>query len=183
MATAGRRVLVGRIVGLYGVQGWLKIESWTEPRMRIFDYQPWLIGSPSTGSARVESAGSPDEPAEFQGVKGRPQGKGIVAWLPGIDDRDKAAALIGSDIHVDRAQLPAPGKDEYYWVDLEGLAVFTTEGVALGQVSHLFATGANDVVVVKDGDRERLVPFVQGVYVHSVDLSGGRMVVDWDPDF
>jgi 16S rRNA processing protein RimM len=168
---AGRRVLIGRIVGLYGVQGWLKIESWAEPRMRIFDYQPWLLDTAPGGEMQVT------------GVKGRPQGKGIVAWLPGVDDREQAAALIGTDIHVAREQLPAPAEGEYYWVDLEGLEVVTTEGVMLGRVSHLFATGANDVVVVRDGARERLVPFVQGSYVRSVDLSAGRMVVDWDPEF
>jgi 16S rRNA processing protein RimM len=100
-----------------------------------------------------------------------------------VDDRDAAALLVGQDIHVARELLPPSGKDEYYWVDLEELEVVTTEGVSLGRVSHLFATGANDVVVVRDGTRERLIPFVQGTYVRSVDLSGGRMVVDWDPQF
>ena len=128
-------------------------------------------------------ATAPGAVTEIAGAKGRPQGKGLVACLPGVDDRDTAAALVGSDIHVAREQLPPPGKDEYYWVDLEGLEVVTTEGAALGRVSHLFATGANDVVVVRDGARERLIPFVQGSYVRSVDLSGGRMVVDWDPEF
>lgn len=168
---AGRRVLVGRIVGLYGVQGWLKIESWTEPRTRIFDYQPWLLTA------------APGEEVEVGGIKGRPQGKGLICYLPDVDDRDKAAALVGRDIYVTRAQLPPPARDEYYWVDLEGLEVVTTQGAVLGRISHLFATGANDVMVVRDGERERLIPFVQGMYVHSVDLSGGRMVVDWDPDF
>lgn len=171
MTAAGRRVLVGRIVGLYGVQGWLKIESWTEPRTQIFKYQPWLLEK------------APGEVTEVGGVSGRPQGKGLVCRLPGVDDRDAAAALVGQDIHVARELLPPPAKDEYYWVDLEGLEVVTTQGVTLGRVSHLFATGANDVVVVRDGTRERLVPFVQGTYVRSVDLSGGRMVVDWDPEF
>ena len=171
MATAGRRVLVGRIVGLYGLQGWLKIESWTEPRTQIFKYQPWLLET------------APGEVMEVAGITGRPQGKGLICRLPGVDDRDAATALVGHDIHVARELLPPPGKDEYYWVDLEGLEVVTTEGVVLGRVSHLFATGANDVVVVRDGTRERLVPFIQGSYVRSVDLSGGRMVVDWDPEF
>jgi 16S rRNA processing protein RimM len=153
------------------VQGWIKIESWTEPRTKIFTYQPWLLPS------------APGVEKEIAGVKGRPQGKGLVAQLPGVDDRDAAEALVGQEIYVSRELLPPPAKDEYYWVDLEGLEVVTTEGVALGRVSHLFATGANDVVVVKDGTRERLVPFIQGSYVRSVDLSDGRMVVDWDPEF
>jgi 16S rRNA processing protein RimM len=171
MCEPDRRVLIGRIVGLYGVQGWLKIESWAEPRMKIFDYQPWLLSAQSGAETQIA------------GAKGRQQGKGMVAQLPGIDDREQATALIGMDIHVAREQLPPPGKDEYYWVDLEGLEVVTTEEVPLGRVSHLFATGANDVVVVRDGARERLIPFIQGSYVHSVDLSAKRMVVDWDPEF
>ena len=171
MSESGRRVLIGRIVGLYGVQGWLKIESWAEPRMKIFDYQPWLLNTESGSETQIA------------GAKGRQQGKGMVAQLPGIDDREQAAALIGMDIHVAREQLPPPGKDEYYWVDLEGLEVVTTEDVPLGRVSHLFATGANDVVVVRDGARERLIPFIQGSYVRSVDMSAKRMVVDWDPEF
>jgi 16S rRNA processing protein RimM len=171
MSESGRRVLIGRIVGLYGVQGWLKIESWAEPRMKIFDYQPWLLST------------APGVEKQIEGAKGRQQGKGMVAQLPGIDDREQAAALIGMDIHVAREQLPPPGKDEYYWVDLEGLEVVTTEDVVLGRVSHLFATGSNDVVVVRDGARERLIPFVQGSYVRSVDMSAKRMVVDWDPEF
>src|SRR6202012_3156388 len=167
MTAAGRRVLVGRIVGLYGVQGWLKMESWTEPRIRIFDYQPWLL----TAAPGVES--------EVKGVKGRPQGKGLIAFMPDVTDRDQAAALVGSDIYVAREQLPPPGKDEYYWVDLEGLEVVTTEGVALGRVSHLFATGANDVVVVRDGERERMGSVVRGAFGRSGGFCGGRMVGGW----
>lgn len=156
---------------MYGVQGWLKIESWTEPRLRIFDYQPWQLGT------------APGEVTRIDGVTGHGQGKGIVAYLPGVDDRDRAALLVGQDIHVAREQLPAAAAGEYYWADMEGLEVVTTEGIVLGLVSHLFATGANDVVVVRDSERERLIPFVQGSVVQLVDLATRRMVVDWDPDF
>ena len=88
----------------------------------------------------------------------------------------------GTEIYVARSALPPPKPDEYYWVDLEGLDVKTTEGVALGQVSHLFSTGANDVVVVR-GDRERMIPFVQPDFVKSVDFEANVVVVDWDPEF
>lgn len=170
MAT-GRRVLVGRIVGLYGVHGWLKIESWTEPRLGIFAYQPWLLGA------------APDEEVSIAGASGRVQGRGMVARLPGIESREQAATLVGRDIHVARSALPPAAAGEYYWTDLEGLAVSTLEGFALGRVSYLFATGANDVLVVRDGERERLIPFVQGPVVKSVDLAAQRLLVDWDPDF
>ena len=168
---SGRRVLVGRIVGLYGVHGWLKLESWTEPRSGIFGYQPWLLGA------------TPDEEIRVAGAEGHNQGKGMVAHLPGIDSREQAVALVGRDIYVARDVLPPTGTDEYYWTDLEDVAVFTVEGQPLGRVDHLIATGANDVLVVRDGMRERLIPFVQGSVVKLVELSARRMVVDWDPEF
>ena len=80
-------------------------------------------------------------------------------------------------------QLETDSNLAHSWAHGNASKVVTTEGVALGRVSHLFATGANDVVVVRDGERERLVPFIQGSYVRSVDLEAGRMVVDWDPEF
>lgn len=168
--TDDRLILLGRIVGLYGVQGWVRLESWTEPRMQIFSYQPWLL---KTASAE----------REFRGSHGREQGKGVVAQLPGVADRDEAAAWIGAEIRVRRSVLPRPKKDEYYWVDLEGLAVVTVDGASLGTVSHLIATGANDVLFVVDGEKERLIPFVTGPFVKEVDFEARRIVVDWDPEF
>lgn len=171
MAESGRRVPMGRIVGVYGVHGEVKLESWTDPRERIFDYQPWLLVS------------APGKVNTVDDVRGRKQGKGLVAQLPGVENRDQAALLVGSDICIAREQLPPPVDGEFYWVDLEGLEVLTTEGVSLGRVSHLVATGANDVMVVRGGERERLLPFVMEQYVKEVDIPGGRIVVDWDPDF
>ncbi|HJU40879.1 MAG TPA: ribosome maturation factor RimM [Tahibacter sp.] len=172
MAAGGdRRVLVGRVVGVYGVQGAIKIESWTEPRMQIFRYQPWYLKTASGNEIEVD------------GCRGREQGKGMIAELPGHDDREKAAALIGTEIWVSRSALPKPKPGEYYWTDLEGLDVVTVDGVALGRVSHLFSTGANDVLVARDGERERMIPWVLEQYVREVDLDANRIVVDWDPDF
>jgi 16S rRNA processing protein RimM len=166
-----RRILVGRIVGVHGVQGAVKIESWTEPRMQIFRYQPWILKS----AAGAES--------EVRGCRGREQGKGMIAELPGSSDRDQAATLIGTEIWVLRSALPKAKPGEFYWTDLEGLDVITVEGVPLGRVSHLFSTGANDVLVARDGERERLIPFVVDQYVREVDFDAKRVVVDWDPDF
>jgi len=115
-------------------------------------------------------------------VEGRPQGKGIVAHLEGFNDRDEVRSLIGLDIKVSRDQLPQAAEDEYYWADLVGLQVETTEGVVLGKIDHLYDTGANDVVVVQ-GDRERLIPFVRGDVITDIDLEKGVMLVDWDPEF
>ena len=162
-------VLVGKIVGLSGVRGEVKLESYTEPRTRIFGYQPWLL---KTASGETE----------ISGCRGRAQGKGIVATLPEVADRDAAARWIGSEIWVRRSALPSAKQGEYYWADLEGLEVVTVEGAKLGRVSHLVATGANDVLVVQ-GERERLIPFVLDDYVKEVDFGSGRITVDWDPQF
>ena len=167
--SADRLLTVGRIVGLHGVDGWVKLESWTEPRLRIFSYRPWRLVLAGTGF-------------DVASAQGHEQGKGIVAKLPGCGDRDAAAKLVGATIQVPRSALPKPKRGEYYWADLEGLDVVTVQGVDLGKVSHLFATGANDVLVVK-GERERLIPFVSGQFVKEVDLKAGRITVEWDPDF
>ena len=164
------RVLLGRIVGLFGVDGWVKVESYTEPRARILQYRPWLL----------RTAGGETEVAQ---VRGRVQGKGLVAALPAVEDRDAAMDWVGAEIWVRRSALPRARPGEYYWIDLEGLEVVTADGVSLGTVSHLFSTGANDVLVVGDGERERMIPFVLKQFVREVNLDSGRIVVDWDPDF
>lgn len=162
-------VTVGRISGLYGVRGWVRIFSYTEPRENIIGYRPWQLQG-STGPKTIEV------------VEGRRHGKGVIAKLAGCDDRDCAAKMVGLDIAVYRDQLAATKPDEFYWTDLTGLDVRTLQGVELGRVSHLIETGANDVLVVT-GDRERLIPFVQGSVIRNVDLDQGFMEVDWDPDF
>ncbi len=165
------RVLLGKIVGVFGVRGWLKLQSHTEPRDALFDYLPWTLRT--RGVDR-----------EITQIEGRPQGRGLVAHLEGIDTREAAETLVGSEIFVERSALPKPKKrGEYYWIDLEGLAVQTVEGQHLGQVSHLFNTGANDVLVVKHEAHERLIPFIHDDVIKSVDLDAKLIVVDWDPDF
>lgn len=164
-----RRILLGRVVGAFGIRGEVKLQSFTDPVGALIRYQPWILIH--HGQER-----------EIDGVRARETAKGVTAQLPGVDDRDAAEALKGAEVWVPRSRLPAPKPGEYYWVDLEGLSVVTTEGVPLGTVSHLFATGANDVMVVS-GERERLIPFVMDNFIVSVDFDAGRIVVDWDPDF
>lgn len=162
-----RLIVLGRITGLFGVQGWVRVFSETAPRENILRYDPWYLGG----------TGRPQRVSE-----GQRQGKGVIARLEGVQDRDQAASLIGQAIAVRRDQLPPPRVDELYWVDLEGLAVQTVAGVALGRIHHLFSTGANDVIVVR-GERERLLPFVWETVLKDVDLARGLVTVDWDPDF
>ncbi len=176
MEDAGRRVPVGRIVGLHGVRGEVKVESWTEPRMDIFDLQPWLLTAAPGGNVEATDK-------RIDKVVGRVQGKGLVARIPELLDRDQASAWVGCDILVERRQLPPTGDDEYYWCDLEALEVRTLADEVLGRVHHVFATGANDVLVVRGGKREQLIPFLQGSVVREVDVASGRIVVDWDAEF
>lgn len=165
-----KTILLGRVTGVFGVRGQLKLESWTEPREAIFAYQPWILRG-ADGSER-----------EFSGARGKHSGKSLVATFPGVEDRDVAESLRGTEILVPRSALPPPGPEEFYWVDLEGLRVVNIEGVDFGTVSHLFSTGSNDVLVAR-GDKDRLVPFVQPDFVRSVDFDAGLVTVDWDPDF
>jgi 16S rRNA processing protein RimM len=167
--TDERRILLGRVLGAFGVRGELKILSHTDPQSALLRYQPWTLVREGV-ERRVE------------GVQGRQTVKGVVATLPGVADRDAAQALAGTEIWAPRRVLPKAQPGEYYWVDLEGLEVFNLEGVALGRVSHLFDTGSNHVMVL-GGERERLIPFIEGDFVKSVDFDAGRIEVDWDADF
>lgn len=160
---------LGRISGIYGVRGWVKVFSYTQPRERILEYPHWHI--------TVDA--SPDAIPATALESGRRHGKGIVAKLAGIEDRDAAAALIGSGIFVPRVALPEAAPGEYYWADLEGLEVCDTHGHALGTVDHLMETGAHDVMVLA-GEANRLIPFVPETVVVSVDLERGVITVDWD---
>jgi len=164
-----QEINVGRISGVFGVKGWIKVFSFTDIRENILNYSPWLLKKGS----ETRSVGV---------VDGKLQGKVVVAQLDGINDRDQAASLIGWDIFITPEQLPRVAKGEYYWSDLIGLNVETNLGVQLGIVDGLLETGANDVVIVK-GERERAIPFLQGKTIINIDLDAGRIIVDWDPEF
>lgn len=163
-----REVTLGRIVGVFGVKGWVKVKSYTEPAERILEYGDWRLVGP--GSARMTA--SP--------VEGRRHGSLVVARLAGVSDRDAAAGLSGRDIVVSRAQMPEPEAGRYYWADLEGLEVVTTAGDGLGRIDYFVETPANPVMVVR-GERERWLPLV-AKHLVAVDLEAGRVVVDWDPE-
>jgi 16S rRNA processing protein RimM len=160
---------VGKVSGVFGVKGWVKVYSFTEPREGIYEYSPWWIYQ--KGQWR-----------EVEVEAGQRNDKLIIVKLKGVDDRDQAQLLTGAKIAVDPQQLEALDDGQYYWRQIEGLRVVTTDGVELGKVDHLLETGANDVMVVK-GDRERLIPFTQGHAVQKVDLAAGVITVDWDPEF
>jgi 16S rRNA processing protein RimM len=165
---ASSRVTVGRIAGVFGVRGWVRVFSYTDPAENILRYGPWIIGD---GEGMV-----------YEVSDGAVHGRGIIAHLSGIDDRDSARKLIGQPVQVPRGSFADAGRDEYYWTDLVGMQVIGNDDRPLGQVEELLATGANDVLVLR-GERRRLVPFVRGSVVKSVDLAAGVIRVDWDADF
>jgi 16S rRNA processing protein RimM len=165
---AARRVILGRIGAPFGVLGWAKVNSFSEQPKTLLQYTHWQLGQRGAWRAvRVLDA--------------RIHGEHLIARLDGCADRDAASRLTGADVAVFRDQLPQLAEGEYYWTDLEGLRVVRLDGEVLGLVESLLATGANDVLVVR-GDRERLIPFLLGTVVIEVDLEGGVLRVDWDPN-
>ncbi len=164
-----QHLLVGKISGVFGIKGWVKVFSYTEDRENILDYSPWVLQKG-------------EQSKTVNVTTGRTQGKAIVACLESINTRDDAELLTGWDIFIDTSQLPPTEQNEYYWSDLVGLKVETTMGINLGVVDHIIETGANDVLFVV-GERELLIPFLQQQTVINVDLEAGMIVVDWDPEF
>lgn len=167
---ATRRVVVGRIGAPVGLRGAVRVWSYTVPPEALLDYRTLQAGSVPNGRVMQVQAGE---------IRGR----SLVLQFAGVTDRDAAARLNGTDLAVERRQLPPLPDGEFYWADLEGLAVVTLDGQALGTVATLMETGANDVLVVRDGPRERLIPYLRDSVVRQVDLPGGTLTVDWDAEF
>ncbi|MBU0654507.1 MAG: ribosome maturation factor RimM [Gammaproteobacteria bacterium] len=162
-------VTLGKVSGVFGVKGWVKVFSYTSERDGILSYEPWFLKIAGEWEA-------------FRIAASQSQAKGIVVLFEGMVDRDQAQTLIGCEIAVPREQLRNLGNGEYYWTDLIGLDVVTTEGIALGKIGQLFETGSNDVMVV-NGDRERLLPWIMNDVVKAVSLEENKILVDWDPEF
>ena len=163
------RIALGRITGSFGVRGWVKVKSYTEPPEQILEFPVWRADLPGGGHWNLMH------------LEGRRHGKGLVARLSGIEDRDQAKALAGQELWIERRELPALKDGEHYQADLVGLEVVNLEGRVLGRVDHFLETGANAVMVVI-GEKEHWLPMVPR-HVRRVDLGQGRITVDWDPDF
>ncbi len=162
-------IVVGQLGAPYGIKGWVKLRSFTQPADNICGYGPW----------RLRLA---DDALDRELVRIKRHGKAFIAEVSDVGDRDGAAAVSGAEVLVSRSCFAPATKDEFYWSDLLQMRVATTDGSLLGQVAEIMETGANDVLVV-EGDRRRLVPFVMHDVVRSVDQDAGLITVDWDPDF
>jgi 16S rRNA processing protein RimM len=203
-------VEVGRILGAWGIKGGIKVQPFAADPQALFSARCWFLkpaeSAKPPGAARPGTPGEAPQPVPARKTAAqkaalaaplpvalhvtgvRDQGEAIVALAPEIPDRDAAEALKGVRIFVSRASFPAPDPDEFYWVDLIGLAVSNREGVALGEVVGLIDTGPHCVLRVQPPAEagaeaeERLIPFVD-TYVDTVDIPGRRLVVDWGLDF
>ncbi len=165
-------IVLGRIVAPFGVHGWVKIHPFgDEPEAWFRMSQWWLAVDPDALDWQP-----------FALHEASLHGKGLVAKFVGVDGRDAAEAIDGCFIGAPRLALPENAADEYYWADLVGLDVVNQEGERLGKVTSLLSSGAHDVICVRDGERERLLPFVARV-VKSVDVRGGMLRVDWGADW
>ncbi|AWF83482.1 ribosome maturation factor RimM [Microbulbifer sp. EKSA008] len=168
-------VTVGRVTTVYGVRGWVKVHSYTEPMDNILQFPNWRLQGPKGWEALEIDAG-------------KRHGKGLIVHVKGIDDRDLAARLCQRDIAVARELMPELEHGEYYWHQLEGLKVvshFDGEDHDFGTVARMMETGANDVMVVRGGadKRERLIPYLPDQFITNIDLEVGVITVDWDPAF
>ena len=149
----------------HGVRGWLRVQSFTDPPQRLFEWKRWRLQSGT----------------EVTVLEARAQGNGWIARLEGIEDRDVAGRLSGQVLLVDRSELPATTGREYYRADLVGFDAKNLEGVLLGVVDHFIDTPGNAVMVIR-GTREYLVPMV-AQYLRSVDQQARQLIVDWPEDF
>jgi 16S rRNA processing protein RimM len=173
-APAEDLIVIGKIVSVHGVRGDVKVYSFTDPIENLLDYRRWTLRRGG-------------EVKQVELVKGRLQGKILVATLQGLTDREEARTYADFEICIPRSELPQLSGEDYYWFQLQGLTVINQLEQVLGRVDHLLETGANDVMVVKpfDGsldDRERLLPYIDQC-VLKIDLEAGEMRVEWDADF
>ena len=178
-------VEVGRIAGAWGVKGWFKVQPFAADPQALFSSKRWFLREPD--DARPARPGAAALPALLKIVEAKEHGDGVVARAQELADRDAAEALRGARIFVGRSSFPTAGADEYYWVDLIGLAVLNREEQLLGSVVGLLDTGAHSVLrVLPEGGKgeadERLIPFV-AQYIDEVDMPARCIRVDWGLDY
>jgi 16S rRNA processing protein RimM len=161
-------VVMGRITAPFGIKGWVKVHPFTAAAKNLLGYPRWWV---------LRGA----EWQEHEVAEARAQMEMVAARLAGCEDRDAAAGFRGAEIAVPRSELPQTQPEEHYWADLMGLAVVNGESQELGSIVGILQTGANDVLVVQ-GSRERLVPFIAEV-IREVDRAAGIVRVDWSAEY
>lgn len=161
-------MVLGRFGGAFRVEGWIKVQSFTDPQDNLLDYEEWLLAER-------------DQWRPIKVIDVRTTAKEILAKLEGIESREAAMVLSGREIGVMRSQLPPTQAGEYYWDDLAGLQAYAADGTLLGRVDHIIDMPAHGVLLIK-GERQHLVPLVKERII-SVDLAAGRITLDWMADW
>ncbi len=164
MSDQEERIPVGKIIGTHGIKGVLRVFSYSG---NIESLQCASTVSLTGGDNRVTEYG-------VSGVSSH--GTVFLLSLAGFSDINQVLSLVGAEICLKRSQFPPTEEDEYYWRDLMGLSVFTDQGVQLGTLVDIFETGSNDIYVVRNEEREYLIPAIADVISH-VDVVGKRMVI------
>ncbi|MBA2657814.1 MAG: ribosome maturation factor RimM [Tatlockia sp.] len=162
-------VIVGRFGRPHGIKGFITIHSFTEPRDNILRYSDWHV--------YVDNLW---QPLKILHVESNV--KSIIAQVEGYPEREQVATLANVEIAIRRTQLPSLDKGEYYWHQLVGMQVINQQGENFGKVIEILPTGTNDVLVV-EGDKRHLIPYLLGQYIIDVDLGSNLIRVDWDMDF
>jgi 16S rRNA processing protein RimM len=183
---------VGRIVDAWGVKGWIKVQPFASDPQALFSSRRWFLKPPEEGGPRRPTPTTAGAwPPLLRIVQAKEHGEVVVAQVHDVADRSGAEALRGARVFVGRSSFPTAGTDEFYWVDLIGLAVVNRAGDALGNVAGLIDTGPHSVLRVVPADlpagaaadeAERLIPFV-AAYVDDVNLAERRITVDWGLDY
>ena len=182
-------VEVGRIIGAWGLKGWIKVQPFASDPQALFSSRRWFIKPPEEGAVKrpIAPTAAAALPTFLKITQAKDHGDVVIALAQDVGDRDHADALRGVRVFVARSSFPTPDPDEFYWVDLIGLEVVNREGERLGTVAGLIDTGPHSVIRVAPTPGaaqtdERLIPFV-GAYVDDVSLAERRITVDWGLDF
>ncbi len=163
------KIIIGKVNGFHGVKGFIKVFSETRPREGILQYSRFFIKKNGAWQ-------------ELEVEVGQKHSKHVLLKFVGYDSRDAVEPLLGTELYIERADMPETSEDEVYWVDLYGLKVINHEGVELGVVDDIFETGANDVMAVKKGQEEILIPYSMEYIIMEVNLEEGYIQVDWDEE-
>jgi 16S rRNA processing protein RimM len=167
-------LLMGKIVAVYGIQGWVKVQSFTQPMGNLLRYQPW----------QLQRNGQPLPSVKVR--QSRPHGNVLVAQLEGVDDRNQASSWVGVEIYLARSQLPRPTSGQHYWFDLVGCGVFSPDDQPLGSVLEVLNNGAHDILRLDSSNPDgevRMIPYIKDRFVLSIDIDQRRIVADWYPDY
>lgn len=179
-------VEVGRVIGAWGIKGWIRIQPFSSDPLALFSSRRWFVRPPDGPAPKAAAL-----PRLLRITMAKEHGDGVVAAAQEVPDRTAAEAMKGARIFIARSSFPTAGEGEYYWLDLIGLTVVNREGAVLGTVTDLLDTGAHSVLRVRRPDAvpgasldaaERLIPFV-AAYIDDVNLAERRITVDWGLDY